>query len=81
MTARCATLAPVPSVRQRVPSAAPPNESITVDLTLVDAMLALTPAERLRANDRMIRTVEELRHGFAVARTRDAAGPAGGERD
>jgi hypothetical protein len=54
---------------------------VVVDLTLVDAMLALTPAERLRANDRMIRTVEELRHGFAVARTRDAAGPAGGERD
>lgn len=59
----------------------PQDEPITVDLTLVDAMLALTPAERLRANDRMIRTVEELRHGFAAARTRDAAGPAGGERD
>lgn len=54
---------------------------MVVDVTLVDAMLALTPAERLRANDRMIRTVEELRHGFAVARTRDAARPAGGERD
>ena len=52
-----------------------------MDVTLVDAMLALTPAERLRANDRMIRTVEELRHGFAAARTRDAARPAGGERD
>ena len=72
---------PVPSVRQRVPSAARPDEPITVDLTLVDAMLALTPAERLRANDRMIRTVEELRHGFAAARTRDAAGPAGRTRD
>ena len=54
---------------------------MVVDVTLVDAMLALTPAERLRANDRMIRTVEELRHGFAVARTRDAARPAGGKRD
>ena len=30
-------------------------------------MLALTPAERLRANDRMIRTVEELRHGFSTS--------------
>jgi hypothetical protein len=57
------------------------QDSIVVDVTLVDAMLALTPAERLRANDRMIRTVEELRHGFAIARTRDAARQAGGERD
>jgi hypothetical protein len=65
------------------PDAAPDprEEAVGVDLTLVDAMLALTPAERLRANDRMIRTVEELRHGFAVARTRDAARPAGGQRD
>jgi hypothetical protein len=59
----------------------PGDEPVAVDITLVDAILALTPAERLRANDRMIRTVEELRHGFAVARTRDAARPAGGERD
>jgi hypothetical protein len=59
----------------------PREEPVAVDVTLVDAMLALTPIERLRANDRMIRTVEELRHGFAVARTRDAARPAGGERD
>lgn len=65
------------------PAAAPDSgdDPVGVDLTLVDAMLALTPVERLRANDRMIRTVEELRHGFAVARTRDAARPAGGERD
>ena len=65
------------------PAAVPDSgdDPIGVDLTLVDAMLALTPVERLRANDRMIRTVEELRHGFAVARTRDAARPAGGERD
>ena len=40
---------------------------MVVDVTLVDAMLALTPVERLRANDRMIRTVEALRHGFTVA--------------
>ena len=59
----------------------PGDEPVAVDITLVDAILALTPAERLRANDQMIRTVEELRHGFAVARTRDAARPAGGERD
>jgi hypothetical protein len=59
----------------------PGDEPVAVDITLVDAILALTPAERLRANDRMIRTVEEFRHGCAVARTRDAARPAGGERD
>jgi hypothetical protein len=59
----------------------PGEEPVDVDVTLVDAMLALTPAERLRANDRMVRTVEELRHGFAVARTRDLARPSGGERD
>jgi hypothetical protein len=68
-------------VPERPAAPAAREEPVVVDLTLVDAMLALTPAERLRANDRMIRTVEELRHGFAVARTRDAAGPAGGERD
>ena len=59
----------------------PREEPVGLDLTLIDAMLALTPVERLRPNDRMIRTVEELRHGLAVARTRDAARPAGGERD
>lgn len=69
----------------RVPDPAAASKSgddpVGVDLTLVDAMLALTPVERLRANDRMIRTVEELRHGFAAARTRDAARPPGRERD
>ena len=50
------------------------------DLTLVDAMLALTPEERLRVNDRMIQCIQELRHGFA-ARADDAARAAGGERD
>jgi hypothetical protein len=68
-------------VPERPADPSPPEETVGVDVTLVDAMLALTPAERLRANDRMIRTVEELRHGFAVARSRDAARPAGGERD
>ena len=65
------------------PAAAPDSgdDPVVVDLTLIDAMLALSPAERLRANDRMVRTVEELRHGFAAARTRDAARPAGRQRD
>ena len=35
-----------------------------VDESLVDAMLALSPEERLRLNDRMIRTVTLLRHGL-----------------
>jgi hypothetical protein len=51
------------------------------DVTLIDSMLALSPEERLRQNDRMIRTIEELRHGFAAARAHDAARQAGGERD
>jgi hypothetical protein len=52
-----------------------------VDETLLDAMLALSPEERLRLNDRMVLTIQELRHGFAAAGLDHAAGPAGGERD
>jgi hypothetical protein len=54
---------------------------VTVDVALIDSMLALSPEERLRQNDRMIRTIEELRHGFAAARAHDAARQAGVERD
>jgi hypothetical protein len=54
---------------------------VSVDVTLIDSMLALSPEERLRQNDRMIRTIEELRHGFAAARAHDAARQAGVERD
>jgi hypothetical protein len=54
---------------------------VTVDVTLIDSTLALSPEERLHQNDRMIRTIEELRHGFAVARAHDAARQAGVERD
>jgi hypothetical protein len=55
--------------------------TITVDVTLIDSMLALSPEERLRQNDRMIRTIEELRHGFAAARAHDVARQVGVERD
>jgi len=55
--------------------------AVIADVTLIDSMLALSPEERLRQNDRMIRTIEELRHGFAAARAHDAARQAGGERD
>ena len=51
-----------------------------VDVTLIDAMLALTPEERLRQNDRILRTIQELRDGFAAARPHHPAGAAGGQR-
>jgi hypothetical protein len=54
---------------------------VAVDVTLIDSTLALSPEARLRQNDRMIRTIEELRHGFAAARAHDAARQAGVERD
>jgi hypothetical protein len=36
-----------------------------VDASLIDEMLALSPEERLRHNDRMLRTIEMLRQGIA----------------
>jgi hypothetical protein len=36
-----------------------------VDVTLIDATLALTPQERLQQNDRALRMIEELRDGLA----------------
>jgi len=58
-----------------------PLHAVAGDATLIDAMLALSPEDRLRQNDRMVRTIEELRHGFAAVRAHDAARKAGGERD
>jgi hypothetical protein len=57
------------------------TSDVPVDVTLIDSTLALSPEARLRQNDRMIRTIEELRHGFAAARAHDAARQAGVERD
>ncbi len=37
-----------------------------VDVSLVAAFLALTPEERFEQNDRMVRTILELRRGFAA---------------
>jgi hypothetical protein len=48
-----------------------------IDLTLIDAMLALTPEERLRQNDRMVRTIEELRDAFDASRADHPAGHPG----
>jgi hypothetical protein len=53
---------------------------VAVDPTLVDYMLALTPEERLRQNDRMLRTIQELRDGFAAARSDDSPVAPGSER-
>lgn len=60
---------------------APRSRPSVADETLLDALAALTPEERLRWNDRMATTVLELRHGFAAAEPDHAARPAGGERD
>jgi hypothetical protein len=47
-------------------SAAPPPASDDggVDTSLIDEMLALTPTERLRLNDRTVAALEELRRGL-----------------
>jgi hypothetical protein len=63
------------------PASAPSPHATVADETLLDALAALTPDERLRWNDRMATTVLELRHGFAAAEPDYPAGPAGGERD
>jgi len=36
-----------------------------VDESLIDEMLALSPEERLRHNDRMLRSIELIRQGLA----------------
>jgi hypothetical protein len=38
--------------------------STSVDESLIDAMMALSPEERLRQNDRMVRTIFLLRQGI-----------------
>jgi hypothetical protein len=43
-----------------------------VDESLIDEMLALSPEERLRHNDRMLRTIELLRQGMAEKTGEDA---------
>ena len=55
------------------------TESALVDESLIDAMLALNPEERLRQNDRMVRTVLLLRQGFETAKATRKAGRDGRE--
>jgi hypothetical protein len=54
-----------PDPRPDPPDTSPPCG--VVDETLLDSLLALSPEERLRLNDRMALTIQELRHGFAAA--------------
>ena len=42
------------------------SDAALVDESLIDATMALSPEERLRQNDRMIRTVLLLREGWAA---------------
>jgi hypothetical protein len=43
------------------------DEPVGVDVSLIDAMLALTVQERLELNDRTVRTVLELREALRAA--------------
>lgn len=42
----------------------PDKTETLVDISLIDEMLRLSPEERLLQNDRMIRTIMELRDAF-----------------
>jgi hypothetical protein len=46
------------------------SEAGLVDESLIDAMLALGPEERLRQNDRMLRTIRLLQQGVAASSSR-----------
>jgi len=56
------------------------NDVATVDVSLIDAMLMLTPEQRLLQNDRMLKTIQDLRDGFAARRAHHSTDQAGGER-
>jgi hypothetical protein len=45
------------------------SEPALVDESLIDATMALSPEERLRLNDRMVRTILLLRQGWEDAKT------------
>lgn len=62
------------------PSATQAFHPAVADVTLLTELATMTPEERLRWNDRMATTIQELRHGFAAAAPDHAARPAGGER-
>ena len=45
------------------------SEPALVDESLIDATMALSPEERLRLNDRMVRTILLLRQGWEESKT------------
>jgi hypothetical protein len=51
-----------------------------VDDSLIDEMLPLSPEERLRHNDRMLRTIELLRQGLAAKTGREDRARRAGEK-
>ena len=53
------------------PSHSDEDQELPVDESLIDAMLALSPEERLRQNDRMVRTILQLRQGLAQKENED----------
>ena len=53
-----------PEPKQRNDGRDHSNDDDGVDVTLIDEMLRLKPRDRLLQNDRMIRTVEDLREAF-----------------
>ena len=55
-------------------SAPESGDSPLVDESLIDAMLALGPEERLRQNDRMLRTILLLRQGWDAQKAEPDAG-------
>ncbi len=53
------------------PQSSDDTQAPLVDDSLIDAMLALSPEERLRQNDRTIRSVLLLRQGLPSEDARD----------
>jgi len=52
------------------------SDSSGVDKSLVAMFLKMTPDERVKANDNMVRTIEELRNAFKQPKT-DERGSGG----
>jgi len=50
------------------------RELSKTDPTLVAEMLAMSPEQRLRHNDRSVTSIQELRHAFAAKRAHDSTG-------
>jgi hypothetical protein len=49
----------------RVPPHSDDDQSSRVEEGLIDEFRAVSPEERLRKNNRMVRTILQLRHGLA----------------